>query len=668
MKISTAAPSAVGVLVAASILAGCGSGSQVAPGPAAPAAHRRGSLMQRWSRLASVIPPELRARRSSASLKQTLSRSGAGPGLDVSDESGKGKGKGGKGKGKSGFYASEFDGSAIFGYADPNSANHPPTCTVAPVSYLNDVDVDPTGNLIQPDGGTGAVVVYKGSRRCGPLLGSFVDPYGQPSDASSLDASTGTIAVGNIFDSSGGPGSISVCTLSAQVNCPTNLTNSAIYELFGVAMDGSGNCYASAYDGSGNPTLTYFAGCAGAGVAATGYQNAAPGGLEFDSAGNLLAIDSSGQLDIYTGCPNCELVGGPFPLHGPAVFGHLGPTSASGSGLQFATADYANGTVDVYNLGIHGSGYSLTYLYSFNNSLSVSDDVIGAAIMSPPTPPNPSEANGYPTTIINFWAYNPATTPTDIDLVFNGNVTTALNEALPLYGIWDAFCPSGNGPCTTGSTSIMYDPTSNKTTFTLSGTNGLSPNSYYTNQSHFGLLYGAASLASLPCPQPGSEWSFASIPDQPVAWDTIQYEGCIPPALSMKSPVRFHKGRASTNQWKYAVVYSESSFAPITSSSPATTGQWFMLAYHPNGRVQPKFTFANYGTKTIYTADSGIVLNLNLPTSPDCQQNQACPENLNLLTQLSYTGFPPPGFKGSKFKKMQYAPPKEIPPAYTSQR
>jgi hypothetical protein len=136
----------------------------------------------------------------------------------------------------------------------------------------------------------------------------------------------------------------------------------------------------------------------------------------------------------------------------------------------------------------------------------------------------------------------------------------------------------------------------------------------------------------------------------------------------MKSPVRFHKGRASTNQWKYAVVYSESSFAPITSSSPATTGQWFMLAYHPNGRVQPKFTFANYGTKTIYTADSGIVLNLNLPTSPDCQQNQACPENLNLLTQLSYTGFPPPGFKGSKFKKMQYAPPKEIPPAYTSQR
>src|ERR1700735_5640071 len=125
MKISTAPPPAVGVLLAASILAGCGSGSQVAPGPAAPAAHRRGSLMQRWSRLASVIPPELRARRSSASLKQTLSRSGAGPGLDVSDESG--KGKGGKGKGKSGFYASEFDGSAIFGYADPNSANHPPT-------------------------------------------------------------------------------------------------------------------------------------------------------------------------------------------------------------------------------------------------------------------------------------------------------------------------------------------------------------------------------------------------------------------------------------------------------------------------------------------------------------------------------------------------------------
>jgi hypothetical protein len=654
MKISTAASSAVSALLAASILAGCGSGSQLAPGPTVPAAHRKGSLMQRWSRLASVIPPELRAKRAGAPLNGTTDKSG--------------KGKGGKGKGKSGFYASEFYGSAILGYADPNTANHAPTCTVSPVSYLNDVDVDPTGNLIQPDGGTGAVVVYKGSRRCGPLLGSFVDPYGQPSDASSLDAATGTIAVGNIFDTGGGPGSISVCTLIAQVNCPTNLTNSAIYELFGVAMDGSGNCYASAYDSSGNTTLTYFAGCAGAGVAATGYQNAGPGGLEFDSSGNLLAIDSSGQqLYVYTGCnPACEVIGGPFALHGPAVFGHLGPASASGYGLQFATADYQNGAVDVYNYGARASGYSLTYLYSFNHSLSASDDVVGAAIMSPPTPPNPKEDDGYPTTIINFWAYNPATTPTDIDLVFNGNVTTALNEALPLYGIWDAFCPPGNGPCTTGSTSIMYDPTSNKTTFTLSGTNGLSPNSYYTNQSHFGVLYGSASLASLPCPQPGAEWSFASIPDQPVAYNTMQYEGCAPPAFSMKSQGRPQKRRSSTNQWKYAVVYSESSFAPITSSNPATTGEWFMLAYHPNGREQPKITFANYGTKTIYTANSGIVLNLDLPTSPDCQQNQACPENLNLLTQLSYTGFPPPGFKGSKFKKMQHPPPKEIPPSYPS--
>ena len=262
--------------------------------------------MQRWTRLASVIPPELHKTRASASLKGMQSQSGAGLGPDGTEQLGKGTGKGkGKGKGKSGIYASQFYGSTILGYADPNTANHAPTCTVSPASYLNDIDVDPTGNLIQPDGGTGAVVVYKGSRRCGPLLGSFVDPYGQPSDASSLDAATDTIAVGNIFDASGGPGSVSVCTLSAPVNCPTNLTNSAIYELFGVAMDGSGNCYASAYDGSGNPTLTYFAGCAGAGVAATGYQNAAPGGLEFDSAGNLLAIDPTGQLYVYTGCPNC---------------------------------------------------------------------------------------------------------------------------------------------------------------------------------------------------------------------------------------------------------------------------------------------------------------------------------------------------------------------------
>ena len=50
-----------------------------------------------------------------------------------------------------------------------------------------------------------------------------------------MDAVNGNIAVGNIFDNSGLPGSLSVCTLSS-LTCSTNLTNSNIIEMGGVAM------------------------------------------------------------------------------------------------------------------------------------------------------------------------------------------------------------------------------------------------------------------------------------------------------------------------------------------------------------------------------------------------------------------------------------------------
>ena len=50
------------------------------------------------------------------------------------------------------------------------------------------------------------------------------------------------------------------------------------------------------------------------------------------------------------------------------------------------------------------------------------------------------------------------------------------------------------------------------TTFTMSGTSGLSQNSNYTTQFHFALLYGESDIPSLPCPEAAAEWSFASAP------------------------------------------------------------------------------------------------------------------------------------------------------------
>jgi hypothetical protein len=259
-------------------------------------------------------------------------------------------------------------GTAISGYAINKQRVRGPKCTVKGLSYATAVAVDGAGNLMVPDGGSRTVTIFKGPAMCGPELGSFDDSYGQPSDAASSDAVTGSIAVANIFDSSGA-GSISLCTFSG--GCTKNLTNANMYEVAGVAMAKNGDCWASATNSVGTATLTYFSRCAGPGQAATGWRNAYYGGLTIDSHGYLVALDAfAPQLWIYKGCkPSCTLVAGPFTLHGDSVYGSLNEKST-----QLAAADYADGQVDVYAYSLTG----LKYEYSFGAGSS-SQEVWGVA-------------------------------------------------------------------------------------------------------------------------------------------------------------------------------------------------------------------------------------------------------------------------------------------------
>jgi hypothetical protein len=270
-----------------------------------------------------------------------------------------------------GLYAGEFEGSDIYGYPRNNSLNGPPTCSVAGVSHPNDIAMDGKGRLIDPDGGTRTVIVFQGPGMCGSEVGSISDPYGQPSDASSPDAVNGTIAVGNIFDNKGKPGSISICTMSG--GCTANLTNSKMYEVAGVAMDNIGNCWASATNSAGTATLTYFAGCTGAGKAATGFVNSYLGGLDIDASGYLVSVSAyDSKVYVYSGCnPACRLVGGPYSLEYLSIFGHLNKQSTA-----FAVGDFQNGSIDVYD---YRSPSALSYRYSFNDGLSASLFVEGAA-------------------------------------------------------------------------------------------------------------------------------------------------------------------------------------------------------------------------------------------------------------------------------------------------
>jgi hypothetical protein len=274
-----------------------------------------------------------------------------------------------------GMYVSEFYGSAVLAYENRNTSNNPPVCSVPTgADYVNGIAIDGQGNLITPLGSTPSgyreVEVWQGPSMCGSPVGTLMDPYGQPSDAASQDAIHGTIAVANIFGPTSSAGSVSVCTLSG--GCTANLTNAAMYKVAGVAIDKSGNCWASAEDSTGVGTLTYFAGCAGSGQQATGFMNVDYGGLDIDANGNLVSVDKAGQqLWIYSGCnPACTLVGGPFPLQGESVFGAVNRQS-----MTFMAGNSIDGQVDVY----YYSPAALTYWYSYNNGLNVTYTVEGVA-------------------------------------------------------------------------------------------------------------------------------------------------------------------------------------------------------------------------------------------------------------------------------------------------
>jgi hypothetical protein len=346
--------SALSATVAVGLLAGCSGSNMSATNPTTPTVGAQSRVshahqIPQWSALATLIPQQFR------------------PAGQVPKGSPARRHKAASG----GIYVSEFYNTTAFNFANRNQANNPAQCTISPVSYINGQAADMSGNWIEPDGGSRSINVYAGPGACGALLGNIADPYGQPADAAAgaNSAATGTFIVGNIFDTSGA-GSISVCSLAG--GCTANLTNSNMYEVAGVAMDKSGNCWASAINSGGTATLTYFAGCTGGGTAATGFLNSSYGGLDIDNKGNLVSIDyASSKLYVYSGCnPACTVVGGPFSLHSEVIFGHLNKQS-----MTFAAGSFLDGAVDVYTY----NPTNVSYSYSFSNGLSASLDTEGVS-------------------------------------------------------------------------------------------------------------------------------------------------------------------------------------------------------------------------------------------------------------------------------------------------
>jgi hypothetical protein len=276
-------------------------------------------------------------------------------------------GKIGPDAGSNDLYVAQFYGSDILGYesnrhGSADKKNGPPACEITGVFGVNDIGADGSGNVIDPDG-THYIKIY--APNCGSELGEISDYYGEPDDAYSANAGTGTIVVTNIEDTEQKYGSVLVCTL--KKGCSRHLTNANMAGLVaGVAVDKTGDCWASSTNSSGAASLTYFKGCRGSGQTATGYENQSYGGLEVDKEGNLISIDvNNAAIYVYAGCnPACTLVGGPFALHGESIYGKLDP-----AGKTFAAPEFDSGQVDIY---AYSPSRGLTYEYSFSNGLSAS--------------------------------------------------------------------------------------------------------------------------------------------------------------------------------------------------------------------------------------------------------------------------------------------------------
>jgi hypothetical protein len=269
-------------------------------------------------------------------------------------------------KALSGFYVNNAVATTIYGYKEPNRDDGSPACTIRGLLGVERVALDQSANVIVPDGNSHVVMIYRGPNLCGRLLGSIVDQWGQPVDAASFDAATGTIFVADLSDGSGThQGSIVRCTLAK--GCGDRLTNPKLGGVISIALARSGDCWALTANSTGpNLALWYFKACEGSGERSSDFSARQSGNLDVDSAGNVVVIYQSSFpgykhvfVTVYHGCdPHCERIGGPFVLGGGPGCGHLSKDSAS---LAIAIGNASVNKVDVYKY----SPAALTYSYSF---------------------------------------------------------------------------------------------------------------------------------------------------------------------------------------------------------------------------------------------------------------------------------------------------------------
>jgi hypothetical protein len=254
-----------------------------------------------------------------------------------------------------------------------------PFCSITGQAYVTDMGEDSRKDLYIPNGATDTVNIF--APDCGSQLGSYKVPYGQPVGIATELLTSKSVrrikpadsiiertqdAVFDLVGPSSSPGNVAMCTVKG---CSEELTDPSISEVIGGAFDGGGNVWASYINRESLPALIVWPNGKMPGEVVSGYVNAGPGGLEFDSTGNLVAIDSSlpGAYSYTCSAESATCTSnGSAVLNGNMVFGKI-----FAEGTAFDVADYTYGSIDVYSYP------GFTYQYSYIQGLKQSGLVLG---------------------------------------------------------------------------------------------------------------------------------------------------------------------------------------------------------------------------------------------------------------------------------------------------
>lgn len=260
---------------------------------------------------------------------------------------------------RAGVYVAQANGAGdgiVLGYGTQNRGNAGPSCSIDGQSFQQtQIAADRAGRLYLPQTATSAIRIY--APRCGKLLRTISDPGG--SDIS--------VAIDGVKFYAAGGTHVSSCSVKG---CTNNLSDSSIHQLASVAVDRSGNVWASYYNQGFAPSLIVWRKASMPGRVVSGYVNPnTPGGLIFDLHDNLISIETIfPDAFLYScnaataSCINTSTIA----LHAGSAFGSL---NAKNTDIQIT--DYANDAVDVYTYP------NFKYKYSYDNGLISTDSVEG---------------------------------------------------------------------------------------------------------------------------------------------------------------------------------------------------------------------------------------------------------------------------------------------------